>query len=87
MPLAVALVGLLKFLPRDYWPPVLRSPLEVRSSPLYLAWPPLDLAWPPLDLVLPSLEMVWRGVSLGGFVIGFIALLPLLLRLLPTLIL
>jgi hypothetical protein len=65
--LAVALVGLQQFLPCKYQPPVPQSPLEVRSIPL--------------DLALPPWEMVWHIVPLGGFVIGFVALLPLLLRL------
>jgi hypothetical protein len=75
VPLAVALVGLLQLLPCNYQPPVPRSPLEVRS-------PPLDLAQPPLDLALPPLEMVWYEVPLGGLVVGFVALSPLLLRIL-----
>ncbi len=71
MPLAIALVGLQQVLLCNYQPPVLWSPLEVTSLPL--------------DSALPPLEMVWHGMPLGGFVIGFDALLPLLLRLLPTL--
>jgi hypothetical protein len=66
--LAVDLVGLQQFLPCNYQPPVPQSPLEVGS--------------PPLDLALPPLEVVWLSVPLGEFVIGFVALLPLLLKLL-----
>jgi hypothetical protein len=69
--LAVALVGLQQFSLCDYQPPVLRSTLELRS--------------PPLDFALPPLKVVWLGMPLGEFVIGVIALSPLLLKLLPLL--
>ncbi len=48
-------------------------------------WSPFDVKSPPLDFALPPLERVWHSMPLSEFVFGFVALLPLLLMLLPTL--
>ena len=48
-------------------------------------WSPLDVKSPTLDFALPPLEVVWHGVPLGESVFSLIALLPLLLKFLPSL--